>query len=103
MRSWLWNFSDRQRFPRQPWEGLMRDSSALQVKTADGELVRGFLYEYSRAQRPRQLRLISPEWLGPEGWIKADESDVLLLEDDIERITVLTVDESESANSSDNE
>ncbi|RJS96280.1 DUF6338 family protein [Halococcus sp. IIIV-5B] len=92
-RTLMWSLSDKNRFPWQPWEGMMQDSAVVQVQTSDEELVKGFLHEYSRAERPRQLRLKTPQWFGEQEWNPPEETDVLLLEDDISRISVLmTVD-----------
>ena len=103
VREWMWGFSDRDRFPWQPWDGMMQDSFVVQVTTSDDEVVKGFLYEYSRAERPRQLRLRSPQWFGKTDWNPPKETDVLLLQDDIDRISVLmTIEEFEENHEGEN-
>lgn len=98
VRKLMWSFSDRDRFPWQPWDGMMQDSFAVQVTTSDDEVVKGFLHEYSRAERPRQLRLKNPQWFGRTDWNPPKETDVLLLQDDIDRISVLmTIEEFEAS------
>lgn len=86
-----WKNQHRIRFPWQPWESTMKESYAVKVDTSNKESVKGILLEYSRAEKPRQLRLSQPRWWDQEAedWIDEDESSVLLFSNDIERISVL--------------
>lgn len=90
IRGWFWSLNDRKRHPWQPWEGTLRDAYMVQVITSDRGLVVGKLGEYSRVNKPRQLRLENPEWLNQDtGELEPDGSEsVLLFEDDIERVYI---------------
>lgn len=90
LRKRFWRLNDRKRHPWQPWEGTLRDAYMVQVITSDRELVVGELGEYSRVNKPRQIRLENPEWLNQDtGELSPDGSEsVLLLEEDIDRVFV---------------
>lgn len=98
-RQWLWKtirrHDDRSRDPWQPWEGTLRDANLIKVLTSNGDVLSGKVYEYSRTNKPRQLRLFEPEaWNEEEEQFKPTaDKFVLLFEDDIERVYVLLSDD----------
>lgn len=98
-RQFLWNkfrrHDHRSRDPWQPWEGTLRDANLVKVYAKNGEVFSGKVYEYSRARKPRQLRLYEPEyWDKDAGKFKSGgETYMLFLEDDIQRVYVLLSDE----------
>lgn len=74
--------------PTQPWPDFMEDAATVIVKTDDDQLYRGNVVEWSRAGRPRQLRLSQPEVRheATDGFELVGVSDMLLFEDDIQRV-----------------
>lgn len=76
--------------PRQPWENFMRESRMIHVKTSDDQLYAGDVMEWSRAEKPREVRLSNPEWYNPdkEEFESVGREDLLLLDDDIDRLVM---------------
>lgn len=74
--------------PRQPWENFMNTAGSIRIKTSDDELYAGDVVEWSRAGKPKEVRVKNPyryslengeyEWVGGES--------MLFLEEDIDRI-----------------
>jgi hypothetical protein len=74
--------------PRQPWENFMNSAGSVRIKTSDDELYAGDVVEWSRAGKPKELRITNPyrysleeedyEWVGG--------GSMLFLEEDIDRI-----------------
>lgn len=80
--------------PRQPWANFMRDTKSIQVKTSDDQLFAGELVEWSRAERPKEIRIANPYvYLQEEhDFEPVGKEDMLFLETDIDRITMRTED-----------
>lgn len=80
--------------PRQPWANFLRDTDEVQVWTSDEQYYRGFVIEWSRAGRPRQLRIFDPYRYEPEtdSWVPAGPEEMLFMEDDIQRVMMLEMD-----------
>ncbi|GAA0291326.1 DUF6338 family protein [Halarchaeum salinum] len=84
--------------PRQPWENFMKGAGSIRIKTSDDELYTGDVVEWSRAGKPKEVRVKHPyrysleeedyEWVGGES--------MLFLEDDIDRILLRVGDGRES-------
>jgi len=88
----FWSRSEYRRHRRQPWEGAMDDATVVRVKTPSDARIIGQVKEYSRAEKPHEL------WLNDVYWVDEDTDkpfsdgvtdSIVLLEDDIDRITVL--------------
>lgn len=84
--------------PRQPWANLMRCCGWVRFKTQDDQLFTGKVAEWSRAGRPKQVRVTQPHRYNTNEQefepVDADRKpDMLFLEKDIDRIVVLTRDE----------
>jgi hypothetical protein len=98
-RELLWDKIRRQdgrsRDPWQPWEGTLRDAGLVKVLTSNGDVIAGKVYEFSRVNKPRQLRLFEPEvWDSDESKFEESSDEyVLLFEEDIERLYVLLTSE----------
>lgn len=92
IRRWLWSRNHYSRHHRQPWEGALENAHEITVITSDRELVNGILTEYSRVGKERQLVLGDPSWLNrSEGELTRNgEHSVVLLEDDIQRLSIIT-------------
>lgn len=88
----IWSKNRYTRHHRQPWEGALEDAHEVAVITSDRELVNGILAEYSRVEKERQVVLTHPVWLDRRTGEMKDEGEhsVVLLEDDIERLSVIT-------------
>jgi membrane associated rhomboid family serine protease len=81
--------------PRQPWENFMKDARSIRIKTSDDELYTGDVVEWSRAGKPKEVRIEQPyrysleeadyEWLGGDS--------MLFLEEDINRVMLREEDE----------
>lgn len=91
-RQKLWSRNHYSRHHRQPWEGALENAHEINVITSDRELVNGVLTEYSRVGKERQLVLQNPSWLDRSSGelVDEDEHSVVLLEDDIHRLTIIT-------------
>jgi hypothetical protein len=80
--------------PRQPWENFMKSAGSIRIKTNDDELYVGDVVEWSRAGKPKEVRVKHPyrysleekdyEWVGGE--------TMLFLEDDIDRVLLREAD-----------
>ena len=81
--------------PRQPWENFMKGARSIRIKTSDDELYTGDVVEWSRAGKPKEVRIEQPyrysleeadyEWVGGES--------MLFLEEDIDRVMLREEDE----------
>lgn len=80
--------------PRQPWSNFVQNTRVLRIKTSDGEIYRGLVREWSRAGRPKEVRLKSVQRLNPETreYIPFDR-EMLFLEKDIDRLLMLEEDD----------
>jgi hypothetical protein len=76
--------------PRQPWPDFMRDAKTVRIKTSDDELYAGEVAEWSRAGRPRQVRISSPDQYNKHthDYEPVGLDDMLFLEDDLARIVI---------------
>ncbi|WP_410766422.1 DUF6338 family protein [Haloferax sp. DFSO60] len=92
IRRGIWSRNHYSRHHRQPWEGALENAHEVNVITSDRELVNGILSEYSRVEKERQLVLQDPSWLDRQSGnlVKSGEKSVVLLEDDIQRLTIIT-------------
>lgn len=94
IRKRMWGDGEIRRNPWQPWEGVMkgavRNQFAAQVLTSDDQLVKGQVYEFSRAEKSKELYLHDPVWFDEHvgGWNEGG-SGVLLLEEDIVRLEII--------------
>jgi hypothetical protein len=88
----FWSRSEYRRHRRQPWEGAMDEASVVRVKMPSNARVIGRVREYSRAEKPHELWLDEIYWVDEETDIPFSDGvteSVVLLEGDIERVTVL--------------
>ncbi|WP_394354983.1 DUF6338 family protein [Halorarum halophilum] len=92
IRRRLWSRNAYSRHHRQPWEGGLENAHEVCVITSDRELVNGILSEYSRVGKERQLVLENPSWLNRSSGEMDNhgEHSVVLLEDDIQRLSIIT-------------
>lgn len=81
--------------PIQPWETFMEDAEKVMVETSQGEVFIGEVSEWSRAEKPKELRIDNlKRWNTPqelededEGkFVNIDEPSMIILEDNIEYI-----------------
>lgn len=86
--------------PRQPWTNTLHDASRIRIKSSDDQLFIGDLVEWSRADRPKQLRIANPwrynEQIDAFEQMSTEEDkgpEMLFLEDDIDRVFILESDE----------
>ena len=84
--------------PRQPWTNFIRGTGWIRVKTSDNATYAGVVSEWSRANRQNELRIDDPHILtvtddGKQDFEPADGESMLFLENDIDRVTMLTKDE----------
>ena len=87
LRSMLWRFSSRRRNPWQPWEGSLNGAHVVQVVTSDEQVITGYLGEYSRVGKPRQLQILYPQWHYEDK--PSGTEMILLFEEDIRRVVVV--------------
>lgn len=84
--------------PEQPWERFMEESGKIRIKTGDDQLYMGDVVGWSRAQRPREVRVADPErYYNDEVGFEAVgdpelETEMLFLDDDVDRVVRLTRD-----------
>lgn len=80
--------------PRQPWSNFIRDAQILRIITNHGEIYRGFVSEWSRAGRPKEVRLEKVQRLDQEDqeYVPIDR-EILFLEKDIDRLLMLKEDD----------
>ena len=81
--------------PRQPWANFMRDADWVEIKTKDNELYQGRVTEWSRAGRPKQVWVKNPHrYHGTSQEFEPVDSEhpseMLFLEEDIVRLTMVT-------------
>jgi hypothetical protein len=76
--------------PRQPWPDFMQDAKTIRIKTSDDELYAGEVAEWSRAGRPRQVRISAPDQYNKHthNFEPIGLDDMLFLEEDIDRIVI---------------
>lgn len=80
--------------PRQPWENFMRKAGSIRIKTSDDELYTGKVVEWSRAEKPREVRIANPHrYHLEEGYEPVGGEDMLFLDDDIDRILLRSRDD----------
>lgn len=77
--------------PRQPWSNFIRDTRVLRIITNHGEIYRGFVSEWSRAGRPKEVRLANVQRLDQDDqkYISLNQTEMLFLEKDIDRLLML--------------
>lgn len=99
MRRWLQSISQIQGNLRQPWANFMRDTQSVRIKASDGELYEGLVTEWSRADRPKEVRIRDPYYYDIEAgdYRPLGREDVLFLEKDIDRLMMRTRDNRPSA------
>jgi len=75
---------------RQPWSKFMRDARTVLVETNDEELYWGHIIEWSRAEKPQQLRIGDPRQYFPndDSYEPVDLGDMLFFENNIKRLTI---------------
>lgn len=95
MRRALQAKSKVRRNPQQPWANFIRETRVLRIKTSDDEIYRGRVSEWSRAGRPKEVRLKNVERLNPETgvYLSLDQKEMLFLEKDIDRLLMLQEDD----------
>ena len=83
--------------PRQPWANFIRETQWVRVKTSDDATFMGLISEWSRANRQKELRIEQPRILDVEeespDFKPVGGESMLFLEDDIERVVMLTKDQ----------
>jgi len=81
--------------PRQPWENFMKGARSIRVKTSDDELYAGDVVEWSRAGKPKEVRVEDPHRfsLEKEDYESAGGDSMLFLEEDIDRVMLREEDE----------
>jgi hypothetical protein len=81
--------------PRQPWTDFMRDAKTIRIKTSDDELYVGEVAGWSRAGKPRQLRISSPDQYSKHelDFEPIGLDDMIFFEEDISRIVIWERDE----------
>lgn len=74
--------------PRQPWENFMNTARSIRIKTSDDELYAGDVVEWSRAGKPKEVRVKNPYRysLEREDYERVGGGSMLFLEEDIDRI-----------------
>jgi len=96
MQMWM----DSSYTPEQPWEQFMENAGKIRIKTNDDELYSGDVVGWSRAQRPREVRVINPQRYYNQGGEREDDigfepvggTEMLFLDEDIDRVVMLTED-----------
>ena len=83
--------------PRQPWGNFMDDTVSLRIKASDENFFVGTVVEWSRAGRPKEVRIKDPHWFNPEKGEyemvgKTGNEEMLFLEKDIDRLMLRTHD-----------
>lgn len=84
--------------PRQPWENFMRAAGSIRIKTSDDELYAGDVVEWSRAGKPKEVRVRHPYRysLEEDDYEYSGGESMLFLEDDIDRILLREADSPQS-------
>lgn len=97
-REWLWSKNNHSRHHRQPWEGGLESAHEINIITTDKEIVNGVLSEYSRVGKEKQIVLKDPQWYDrqEEGLVSENEKSVIILEDDIQRLSIITYKDDDS-------
>lgn len=74
--------------PRQPWANFMQDTRSIRIKTSDDQLYAGELAEWSRAGRPKEIRISNPYRYSDkiQNYEPVGREDMLFLEKDIDRV-----------------
>jgi len=96
MQMWM----DSSYTPEQPWEQFMENAGKIRIKTNDDELYSGDVVGWSRAQRPREVRVMNPQRYYNQGGEREDDigfepvggTEMLFLDEDIDRVVMLTED-----------
>lgn len=83
--------------PRQPWANFMDDAWSVRIKTSDDQLYVGTVTEWSRAGRPKELRVQEPYRYNSdigdfEPVLESGNEEMLFFEKDIDRLVLLTHD-----------
>lgn len=82
--------------PRQPWANFIRETGWVRVKTADDATFAGLVSEWSRANRQKELKIEQPYILEvdqePPEFVPVGGESMLFLEEDIDRVVMLTED-----------
>lgn len=81
--------------PRQPWENFMQGAKSVLIRTSDDELYFGSVVEWSRAGRPKELRITMPQRYNKthKKFEPVGGEEQLFLGNNIDRIVVLSYDE----------
>lgn len=84
--------------PRQPWANLMQDTRSVRIKTSDDQLYAGELAEWSRAGRPKEIRITNPHRYSKniQDYEPMGREDMLFLEKDIDRVLMRSRDNHKS-------
>ena len=86
--------------PRQPWANFNRDTQWVRIKTSDDQTFLGLVAEWSRANRPKELKIIRPHILekveGEKVYNEVGAKSMLFLEDDIQRVFMISDDRKSS-------
>jgi hypothetical protein len=79
----------------QPWEDFLKHSDQVMVKTSDDQLYIGDVSGWSRANRPKELRITDPQRYNEKEkeFEPVGGPEQLFLNDNIQRITVLKRDQ----------
>ena len=96
MQMWM----DSSYTPEQPWEQFMENAGKIRIKTNDDQLYTGDVVGWSRAQRPREVRVMNPERYYNQGDEEDEDigfepvggTEMLFLDEDIDRVVMLTED-----------
>jgi hypothetical protein len=83
--------------PRQPWANFMHDAGWVRFKTSDNQLYMGLVTEWSRAERPKEVWIKSPQRYNSdtkefEPVDSEKDTEMLFLEKDIDRIVMVSRD-----------
>lgn len=84
--------------PRQPWENFMRTAKSVRIKTTDDEAYVGDVLEWSRAEKPREVRIGDPHRFDimEDDYVPVGGEAMLFLDKDIDRILLRSEDPRES-------
>lgn len=90
-------FRSHRRNPWQPWVGGLRDAEQVMIQRGGGSDVVGILAEYSRAEKERQILLVSPRFLDFED--EPNRERVLIPENEIMMVHILSTKKRKGAGS----
>lgn len=86
--------------PAQPWEQFMESSGRIRIKTSDDQLYAGDVIGWSRAERPREVRIADPyryyNQSDDVGYEPVGGYEMIFFDDNIDRILKKTEDNRQS-------